>query len=230
MKFSGCTVHFVDSGLDTGPIVAQAAVPVLDTDNADTLAARILVEEHRIYSEAIALGIERSLHHQRPQSRPRTARLLIGAQTTAKKPHGIRAATVRERRLPVSVTAAPRGMRVTRADRHTKHFQVRRFQKLRDGLAAMPFVQQEQRASCDQIHTRRPEIQLHRSLLRARPKLKREHLPAACVRHIKLLSIRRQRNAAGSVMPLPAATTVRRVNPVVQLLKAYTSARPRSAM
>ena len=55
VKFSGCTVHFVDSGLDTGPIVTQAAVPVLDTDDADTLAARILVEEHRIYSEAIAL-------------------------------------------------------------------------------------------------------------------------------------------------------------------------------
>lgn len=55
VKFSGCTVHFVDVGLDTGPIVAQAAVPVLDRDDADTLAARILVEEHRIYSEAIAL-------------------------------------------------------------------------------------------------------------------------------------------------------------------------------
>ena len=55
VKFSGCTVHFVDAGLDTGPIVAQATVPVLDTDTAQTLAARILVEEHRIYSQAIAL-------------------------------------------------------------------------------------------------------------------------------------------------------------------------------
>lgn len=55
VKYSGCTVHFVDAGLDTGPIVAQAAVPVLDDDTAETLAARILVEEHRIYSEAIAL-------------------------------------------------------------------------------------------------------------------------------------------------------------------------------
>lgn len=55
VKFSGCTVHFVDAGLDTGPIVAQAVVPVLDGDTAGTLAARILVEEHRIYSEAIAL-------------------------------------------------------------------------------------------------------------------------------------------------------------------------------
>jgi len=55
VKFSGCTVHFVDSGLDTGPIVAQAAVPILDGDDVETLSARILVEEHRIYSEAIAL-------------------------------------------------------------------------------------------------------------------------------------------------------------------------------
>lgn len=55
VKYSGCTVHFVDAGLDTGPIVTQAAVPVLDDDTAETLAARILVEEHRIYSEAISL-------------------------------------------------------------------------------------------------------------------------------------------------------------------------------
>jgi len=55
VKFSGCTVHFVDNGLDTGPIIAQAAVPVLPSDSADTLAARILVEEHKIFSEAIAL-------------------------------------------------------------------------------------------------------------------------------------------------------------------------------
>jgi len=55
VKFSGCTVHFVDEGLDSGPIVQQAVVPVLDADTAETLAARILVEEHRIYPEAIAL-------------------------------------------------------------------------------------------------------------------------------------------------------------------------------
>ncbi len=54
VKFSGCTVHFVDEGLDSGPIIQQAVVPVLPGDNADTLAARILKEEHRIYSEAIA--------------------------------------------------------------------------------------------------------------------------------------------------------------------------------
>src|SRR5271165_1284742 len=53
VKITGCTVHFVDEGLDSGPIVAQAAVPVLNDDTAETLSARILVEEHRIYSEAI---------------------------------------------------------------------------------------------------------------------------------------------------------------------------------
>jgi phosphoribosylglycinamide formyltransferase-1 len=53
VKFSGCTVHFVDDALDGGPIVLQAVVPVLDTDTAGTLAARILEQEHRIYSEAI---------------------------------------------------------------------------------------------------------------------------------------------------------------------------------
>jgi phosphoribosylglycinamide formyltransferase-1 len=55
VKIAGCTVHFVDEQLDAGPIVLQAAVPVLDTDTAETLAARILVEEHRIYSEAIRI-------------------------------------------------------------------------------------------------------------------------------------------------------------------------------
>ena len=55
VKISGCTVHFVDQQLDAGPIILQAAVPVLDDDTEDTLSARILVEEHRIYSEAIAL-------------------------------------------------------------------------------------------------------------------------------------------------------------------------------
>jgi phosphoribosylglycinamide formyltransferase-1 len=53
VKFSGCTVHFVDEGVDTGPIVIQAAVPVEDDDTVETLSARILKEEHRIYAEAI---------------------------------------------------------------------------------------------------------------------------------------------------------------------------------
>jgi phosphoribosylglycinamide formyltransferase-1 len=55
VKFSGCTVHFVDENLDSGPIIVQAVVPVLDDDTADTLSARILKEEHRIYTEAIRL-------------------------------------------------------------------------------------------------------------------------------------------------------------------------------
>lgn len=55
VKFSGCTVHFVDEGMDTGPIILQAVVPVLDDDTADTLAARILEQEHRIYPEAVGL-------------------------------------------------------------------------------------------------------------------------------------------------------------------------------
>jgi phosphoribosylglycinamide formyltransferase 1 len=55
VKFSGCTVHFVDDVLDGGPIVLQAAVPVMDGDTVETLSARILKEEHRIYSEAIDL-------------------------------------------------------------------------------------------------------------------------------------------------------------------------------
>ena len=55
VKITGCTVHFVDENLDAGPIIVQAAVPVLDEDTAETLAAHILKEEHRIYSEAINL-------------------------------------------------------------------------------------------------------------------------------------------------------------------------------
>ena len=53
VKLSGCTVHFVDEHLDHGPIVMQAMVPVAPDDTADSLAARILAEEHRIYSEAL---------------------------------------------------------------------------------------------------------------------------------------------------------------------------------
>lgn len=55
VKFSGCTVHFVDDTVDGGPIITQAVVVVLDDDTPETLAARILKEEHRIYAEAINL-------------------------------------------------------------------------------------------------------------------------------------------------------------------------------
>lgn len=55
VRFSGCTVHFVEEGLDSGPIISQAVVPVLAGDTAESLSARILKEEHRIYPEALAL-------------------------------------------------------------------------------------------------------------------------------------------------------------------------------
>ncbi|HXP83983.1 MAG TPA: phosphoribosylglycinamide formyltransferase [Bryobacteraceae bacterium] len=55
VKVSGCTVHFVDQGLDSGPIILQAVVPVRDDDTAESLSARILKEEHRLYPQAIAL-------------------------------------------------------------------------------------------------------------------------------------------------------------------------------
>lgn len=64
VKFSGCTVHFVDEKTDNGPIIMQAVVPVLDDDNADTLAERILKEEHKIYSEAIQLFCDNKLKIQ----------------------------------------------------------------------------------------------------------------------------------------------------------------------
>ena len=58
VKLSGCTVHFVDEGVDTGPIIIQSAVQVFDDDTEETLAARILKEEHRIYPQAIQLFAE----------------------------------------------------------------------------------------------------------------------------------------------------------------------------
>jgi phosphoribosylglycinamide formyltransferase 1 len=57
-KISGCTVHIVDEGVDSGPIICQATVPVLGDDTVETLSARILKEEHRIYTEAICLLLE----------------------------------------------------------------------------------------------------------------------------------------------------------------------------
>jgi phosphoribosylglycinamide formyltransferase 1 len=58
VKFAGCTVHFVDENLDAGPIVLQAAIPVLDADTEASLSERILVEEHRIYTEAVKTVLE----------------------------------------------------------------------------------------------------------------------------------------------------------------------------
>jgi len=58
VKFTGCTVHFVDENLDAGPIILQATVPVLDGDTEATLSEKILKEEHRIYSQAVNIVLE----------------------------------------------------------------------------------------------------------------------------------------------------------------------------
>jgi len=58
VKITGCTVHFVDEFLDSGPILMQSAVPVLDSDTVETLSARILAQEHAIYSKSIQLVAE----------------------------------------------------------------------------------------------------------------------------------------------------------------------------
>ena len=64
VKFAGCTVHFVDEGTDTGPIIIQAVVPVYDDDTADALNARILKQEHKIYSQAIQMYAQGRLEIQ----------------------------------------------------------------------------------------------------------------------------------------------------------------------
>lgn len=61
VKYSGCTVHFVDQGMDTGPIIMQAVVKVEEDDNEDDLAARILKEEHKIYPEVVKLIAEKQV-------------------------------------------------------------------------------------------------------------------------------------------------------------------------
>jgi len=61
VKFTGCTVHFADEGVDTGPIIIQAVVPVCDDDTVETLQERILKEEHRIYPQAIQFYAENKL-------------------------------------------------------------------------------------------------------------------------------------------------------------------------
>lgn len=61
-KVSGCTIHFVDEGMDSGPIIMQKAVPVLDDDTEDTLAARVLIEEHILYPKVIELYLAGKIH------------------------------------------------------------------------------------------------------------------------------------------------------------------------
>jgi len=60
-KFSGCTVHFVDSGVDTGPIILQKMIKVLDSDSVETLSKRILAKEHQAYPEAVRLFAENKI-------------------------------------------------------------------------------------------------------------------------------------------------------------------------
>ncbi len=64
VKISGCTVHFIDEGIDTGPIVVQFPVPVREDDTVESLSDRILVEEHKIYSEAVRLFVEGKLRFE----------------------------------------------------------------------------------------------------------------------------------------------------------------------
>ncbi|MBW2061515.1 MAG: phosphoribosylglycinamide formyltransferase [Deltaproteobacteria bacterium] len=86
VKFSGCTVHFVDEGTDTGPIIIQSVVSVLDDDDADSLAARILKQEHKIYPRAIQLFAEGRLEieDRRVKVRPRDRSLDLANLTNPK--------------------------------------------------------------------------------------------------------------------------------------------------
>ena len=61
VKFSGCTVHFVDEGVDTGPIIIQSVVRIKNRDTSETLAKRILKEEHKIYPEAVRLFAKKKI-------------------------------------------------------------------------------------------------------------------------------------------------------------------------
>ena len=75
VKITGCTVHFVDESLDSGPIIIQAAVPVFDQDTVEALSARILTQEHLIYSKAIQYIVDRrvSIEGRRVKVREETA-------------------------------------------------------------------------------------------------------------------------------------------------------------
>lgn len=74
VKFSGCTVHFADDGVDSGPIIIQAVVPVLETDTEDSLTERILREEHRIYPQAIQFYAEDRIEIQNRQVKIKSLR------------------------------------------------------------------------------------------------------------------------------------------------------------
>jgi phosphoribosylglycinamide formyltransferase 1 len=69
VKVTGCTVHFVDAGTDTGPILAQAAVPVLPDDDEASLSARILSEEHKLFPLAVRLAVTGKVSLEGPRTR-----------------------------------------------------------------------------------------------------------------------------------------------------------------
>jgi phosphoribosylglycinamide formyltransferase-1 len=86
VKLSGCTVHLVTEGVDTGPIIRQAAVPVLEGDTEETLAARILIEEHRIYPQAIQLFAKGRLLVEGRRVQIRESKRVDGAPLLASDP------------------------------------------------------------------------------------------------------------------------------------------------
>ena len=86
VKFSGCTVHFVDENLDAGPIVKQAIVPIEAGDTDETLAARILREEHRIYTEAVRLVLSGKFRIEGRRVLPTAEEIQEGRLTERAKP------------------------------------------------------------------------------------------------------------------------------------------------
>ena len=87
VKFTGCTVHFVDENLDAGPIVKQAIVPIEPGDTDETLAARILSEEHRIYTEAVRLVLSGKFRIEGRRVLPTAEETQEGRRTERAKRH-----------------------------------------------------------------------------------------------------------------------------------------------
>lgn len=84
VKIAGCTVHFVDAGMDTGPIIAQAAVPVLPGDDEASLSARILAEEHKLYPLAVRLVVTGKV--TREGTGTRVAAQVTGSEQSLRSP------------------------------------------------------------------------------------------------------------------------------------------------
>lgn len=80
VKIAGCTVHYVDAGMDTGPIIAQAAVPVLPGDDEASLSARILAEEHKLYPLAVRLAVTGKVTREGTGTRV-AAQITVGEQS-----------------------------------------------------------------------------------------------------------------------------------------------------